>query len=188
MTLPSPTDLILVAIMPFPRDMEIARLLGWYRIPLRKAPKVVAVDYLAFYQPASFGDDHKWCIEVVAPVKGHELATRGDLFKDDLDHPRSREEYFKIQLGSLQALPRPIKAEKWKRVTFLYTTGEHLLQAETLNQLTVHDEERNLLWRALRERGVERQTYELADLPEFPIDPEILAYFGLMGGGSPFEE
>ncbi len=188
MTLPSPTDLILVAIMPFPRDMEIARLLGWYRIPLRKAPKVVAVDYLAFYQPASFGDDHKWCIEVVAPVKGHELATRGDLFKDDLDHPRSREEYYKIQIGTLQTLPRPIKAEKWKRVTFLYTTGEHLLQAETINQLTVHDKERNVLWQALRERALERQTYKLADLPEFPIDPEIMAYFGLMGGGSPFEE
>ena len=188
MTLPSPTDLILVAFMRAPRDMEIARLLGWYRIPLRTAPKVVAVDYLAFYQPASFGDDHKWCIEVVAPVKGHELATRGDLFKDDLDHPGSREEYYKIQIGTLQTLPRPIQAEKWKRVTFLYTTGEHLLQAETINQLTVHDTERNVLWQALRERAVERQTYKLADLPEFPIDPEIMAYFGLLGGGSPFEE
>ena len=188
MILPSPTDLILVAIMPFPRDMEIARLLGWYRIPLRTSPKVVAVDYLAFYQPASFGDDHKWCIEVVAPVKGHELATRGDLFKDDLDHPRSREEYFKIQLGPLQALPRPIKADKWKRVTFLYTTGEHLLKAETLNELTVHDEERKVLWQALRERALNEQQYKVADLPELPIDPEILALFGLLGGGSTMEE
>ena len=43
-----PSDLILVAIIPSVRDMEIARLLGWYRIPLRTAPKVIAVDYLAF--------------------------------------------------------------------------------------------------------------------------------------------
>jgi hypothetical protein len=48
-----PTDLILVCVLPTPRDLEIARLLGWYRIPLRTAPKVVAVDYLAFYQPAA---------------------------------------------------------------------------------------------------------------------------------------
>jgi hypothetical protein len=39
-----PTDLILVCLLPTPRDLEIARLLGWYRIPLRTAPKVVAVD------------------------------------------------------------------------------------------------------------------------------------------------
>jgi hypothetical protein len=49
-----PTDLILVAFLPSPRDLEIARLLGWYRIPLRTAPKVVAVDYLAFYQPSVY--------------------------------------------------------------------------------------------------------------------------------------
>ena len=50
----SPTSLILVAVLPTPRDLEIARVLGWYRIPFRTAPKVVAVDYLAFYQPGSF--------------------------------------------------------------------------------------------------------------------------------------
>ena len=61
--------------MPTPRDIEIARLLGWYRIPLRTAPKVVAVDYLAFYQPSSFGESGGQ-IEFVASVHGHELTTR----------------------------------------------------------------------------------------------------------------
>jgi hypothetical protein len=51
----TPASLVLVCLLPAPRDLEIARLLGWYRIPLRSAPKVIAVDYLAFYQPASFG-------------------------------------------------------------------------------------------------------------------------------------
>ncbi len=59
--LPEASDLVLVCIMPNPRDMEIARMLGWYRIPLRSAPKVVAVDYLAFYQPSIFCEDHIWC-------------------------------------------------------------------------------------------------------------------------------
>jgi len=45
-----PSSLILVAVINDPRDLEIARLLGWYRIPLRSSPKVVAVDYLAFYR------------------------------------------------------------------------------------------------------------------------------------------
>ncbi|MDH5507840.1 MAG: hypothetical protein OEZ02_11530 [Anaerolineae bacterium] len=183
--LPSPTDLILVAFMPAPRDMEIARLLGWYRIPLRTAPKVVAVDYLAFYQPASFGE-HKWQIETVARVQGHELTTRGELFKDQREHPRAGEEYFKVQLGPLVQLPRPVQAGKWKRVTFLYTTGAHLLGADTINDLTVHDEQRQLLWHALRERALAAQGYRAAELPELPVGPEILALFlGMQGAKEP---
>ena len=29
------SDLVLVAVMPNQRDLEIARVLGWYRIPLK---------------------------------------------------------------------------------------------------------------------------------------------------------
>ena len=180
--LPAPTDLILVAFMPHPRDLEIARLLGWYRIPLRTAPKVVAVDWLAFYQPATFGEGHKWCVEYLAPVVGHELVTRGELFKDQIDHPRSNEEYFKMQLGPIVTLPQPVKAGQWKRITFLYTTGDHLLKAEDIHDLTVREEERKILWRALRERAKKNQQYKVGDLPELPIDPEIIALFSLMSG------
>jgi hypothetical protein len=72
----SPASLILVAVMTSPRDLEIARLLGWYRIPLRTAPKIIAVDYLAFYQTGGFGEE-KWRVQYVAPVKGYELTTPG---------------------------------------------------------------------------------------------------------------
>ena len=168
-----PTDLILVCLLPSPRDLEIARLLGWYRIPLRSAPKVVSVDYLAFYQPAAFGE-RGGQIEYVAQVNGHELTTRSELLKDESDHPRAKEEYFKIQLGGLEKLKEPIKTDKWKRLTFLYSTGEYLLNAKTLNDLVVEGEERNLLWRSLRERAENGQLYK-TDLPEADIPPEILA-------------
>ncbi len=36
----------------------------------------------------------------------------------------------------------------------MYTTGERLLTAEELNDLIVQSEERELLWQALRERGL----------------------------------
>ena len=170
--LPLPDTLILVAFLPSPRDLEVARVLGWYRIPLRTAPKVVSVDYLAFYQPASFGVDHKWCIETIAPVLGHELVTRAELIRDEPDHPKAREEYFKIQLGPLQTLPNPIRAEKWKRITFFYTIGQYLKGAGTISDLVVHSEERKLLWQSLRERALQGQTYEI---PDADIPPEVLA-------------
>jgi hypothetical protein len=166
------TDLILVCLMPTPRDMEIARLLGWYRIPLRTAPKVVAVDYLAFYQPGSFAE-RGGRIEIVAPVRGHELATRAELLKDEADHPRANEEYFKIQLGPLERLSRPIVAEKWRRLTFLYTTGEYLLKSATLNDLVVNADERQYLWQSLRERAENDQLYK-TDLPAADLPPEVL--------------
>lgn len=167
-----PTDLILVALLPTPRDLEIARLLGWYRIPLRTAPKVVAVDYLAFYQPSAFGE-RGGQIEFIAEVRGHELTTRGELLKDEADHPRAREEYYKIQLGGLEKLREPIKTDKWKRVTFLYSTGEYLINAKLMNDLVVQNEERQLLWKNLRERAENEQLYK-TDLPEADIPLEIL--------------
>jgi hypothetical protein len=167
-----PTSLVLVCLMPTPRDLEIARLLGWYRIPLRTAPKVVAVDYLAFYQPSSFGE-RGGQIEYIAEVRGHELTTRGELLKDEADHPRAKEEYYKIQIGGLEKLKVPVLAEKWKRITFLYTTGEYLLRAQTLNDLVVDGDERDLLWRSLRERAENEQLYK-TDLPDANVPPDVL--------------
>jgi hypothetical protein len=168
----TPVSLILVCLLPSPRDLEIVRLLGWYRIPFRSAPKVVAVDYLAFYQPGSFGEQGGR-IELTAPVRGHELTTRAELLRDEPGHPRASEEYYKIQLGPLERLTQPILAEKWRRLTFLYTTGEYLLKARTLNDLVVQSDERQLLWRSLRERAENEQVYK-TDLPEVDISPEVL--------------
>ena len=166
------TSLVLVCLLPSPRDLDIARLLGWYRIPLRSAPKVVAVDYLAFYQPGRFADQS--CrIEWMAPVHGHELTTRLELLHDEPDHLRAREEYYKIQIGRLEKLAHPILSDKWKRLTFLYTTGEYLLQASTLNDLVVRSGERQLLWKSLRERAENMQIYS-ADLPEMDLPAEEL--------------
>jgi len=177
-------SLVLVAVMNDPRDLEIARLLGWYRIPLRSAPKVVAVDFIAFYQTAAFGDE-RWRIQFIAPVKGHELTTRIELLQDEPDHPHARQEYFKIQLGALQSLAQPIFAEGWRRITFFYTTGEHLLNAHTLRDLIVQSDERQLLWHALRERLTQSQLYQTEALPAVDLDPAVLAALLGISGGIP---
>jgi hypothetical protein len=162
----APTSLILVALLPTWRDLEIARLLGWYRIPFRTAPKVVSVDYLAFYQPGSFGEEGGR-IQFAAAVRGHELTTRAELLHDEADHPRAGEEYYKIL------------AEKWRRITFFYTTGEYLLNARTIHELIVQSGEREMLWQALRERASQSQAYGSDGFLDMEVDPAILA--GLLG-------
>jgi len=168
-----PTSLILVAVTNNPRDMEIARLLGWYRIPLRSAPKVVAVDYLAFYQTAAYGEG-RWRIETIAQVKGHELTTRAELLQDESDHPRAHHEYYKIQIGPLISLPQPILAEGWRRITFFYTTGEYLSTAHTLQDLILEEDDRRPVWQALRERASQAQRYDV-DIPDVDINEAVLA-------------
>lgn len=177
----SAASLILVAVMNNTRDLEIARVLGWYRIPLRSAPKVVAVDYLAFYHTSAFGDE-KWRIQYVAEVRGHELTTRAELLHEEIDHPHAHQEYYKIQLGPLERLQQPILAVNWRRITFFYTLGEHLLRAETVDDLVVASGDRQVLWKALRERANEAQQTGAEELPDLDIDPAVLAaLLGLKG-------
>ena len=179
--LPSPTALILVAVINDPRDLEIARLLGWYRIPLRSAPKVIAVDYLAFYQTAAFGAE-KWRIQHVAPVRGHELTSRLELLKDEPDHPHAHQEYYKVQIGPLARLPEAVLADEWRRITFFYTTGEYLQRAKTIRDLIVHSDERQLLWQALRERASQALDYQATPSEEIDLDPAALAaLLGIQG-------
>ena len=179
---PPPTALVLVAVVPSPRDLEIARVLGWYRIPLKSAPKVIAVDYLAFYQTSAFSPDERWRINYITPVYGHELTWRRELLRDEPNHPRANEEYYKIQLGPLQRLPQPIIADNWRRLTFLYTTGELLSRAHRLQDLALEGEERVLVWRSLRERATHQYTYNATTLPEgiSNLDAAMLEFLGLI--------
>jgi len=121
-------------------------------------------------------------------VRGHELTTRAELFRDEPDHPRAHEEYYKIQLGPLQTLSSPILAGRWKRVTFLYTTGELFQRAETLNDLVVRQEEREILWRSLRDRALRSGQYKTQDLPEMALDPLLLAMLGELNKLNKLEE
>jgi hypothetical protein len=163
------TALVLVAVMPSPKDLEIARLFGWYRIPLRLAPKLIDVDYILFYQTGKFPLDHQSVIETFAEVKGHELTTRSELIRDEPDHPRANEEYFKVELGMLYSLQTPIRTEKWKRISFFYSLGNLVNRARIINDLVVKTDDREILWNSIREKrpaiysGKEKPTQLIPD-------------------------
>ena len=148
------------------------------RIMLRFAPKIVSVGWAVSYQTAAFGWEHQWRIEFVAPLKGVELVRRKELLRDEVEHPRAEEEYYKLQLGGVQALAQPIPAGRWKRITFLYTTGELMMNAKTINDLVVRSEERGVLWRSLREKALKGNLYQPEELPEFNLDEQTLVWLG----------
>lgn len=165
--------LVMVAILPSPKDLEIAKILGWYRIPMRMAPKIVDVDYMVFYQTGKFPPGHDSLIEFYAEVCGHELTTRSELIRDDPNHPRAQEEYYKIQLGPLTSLSKPIPAHKWKRITFFYTLGNLVNEAITINDLVVKSDDREILWKSLRERNLAPYLKPNAPMAQIP-DEELM--------------
>ena len=129
------SDRVLVAVMNNRRDFEIARDEGWYRIPVKHAPRsTTEAAVLAFYFTKAFGAE-KWSIRWYAPVRGHELVRRRDLLPDEPDHPRADELYYKLQLGPLIQLERPILSLRWRRITFIETSWDRFIAAEEVNDL-----------------------------------------------------
>lgn len=154
---------VLVAVMNDPRDLEIARNEGWYRIPLKRAPRRVGADYLAFYQTKAFGDEG-WAVNYYAPTRRYRLVTRAELLPEESDHPRAAEPYYKVEIGPLQRLPRPIPSRRLRRITFISTTLERLLTAEEINDLWDRDSQEERLWQALKREGIEAECqYEVEE-------------------------
>lgn len=151
----NPDDVVLVALVNQPRDLELAERERWYRIPMRHAPKFFSgAQYLAFYLPASF-HERKWSIDTYATVRGHELVTRQDLFPDEPHHPRAHELYYKLQLSESEPRVPPIHSRRGRRVLFLWTTWEKFTSATEWNDLYARSSAHEALWSALRGEGLD---------------------------------
>jgi len=158
-----PYATVLVTVVNNQRDWQIVREEGWYRIPVKQCPeRAVNAAILAFYQTAAFGDE-KWAINYYAPALKWEERPRRVLLPAEPTHPRADELYYKVTLGPVTPLPRPVPAIKWRRITFIVTHWQRLGQATEVGELlhgTIFEER---LWGALRQVGI------LAELP--PEEP-----------------
>lgn len=150
---PSP---VLVVVLTRPKDLQIAREEGWYRIPVRHAPRRLAAEYLAFYLTSAFGEG-RWSVRYYAPVRRYHLATRAELLPDEPDHPRAQDLYYKVEIGPLQELLHPIPSRRLRRITFIPTDLEHLFAAYEINDLWVGDRRQDLLWRELKRHRLEAE-------------------------------
>ncbi len=147
-----------------PADLARARDEGWYRIPLDRAPRRIAADYLAFYQTGAFPPEERWAVRWLAPVQAYRLTTRKELIPDEPQHPRADQSYYKVALGPLASLPHPVPSRRLRRITFIPTTLGRLMQAQEINDLWIKSSAQERLWAALKLADIdaERQ-YPLAD-------------------------
>jgi hypothetical protein len=148
-----PDDRVLVAVMNNRADWQRVQDEGWYRIPVKTAPEPVPhIDIVAFYFTKTFGPD-KWAIHYYARVKGHELVTRRDLIPGEPDHSRAGAWYYKLILAELQHKLPPIVTHTWRRISFIFTTGDRFEAAEEINELFADESPSGHLYVTLKEAG-----------------------------------
>lgn len=152
----SPVDAwtpVLVAVVNHPRDLQRVREEGWYRIPVKRAPRQIAAEYLALYQTGVFGDAGRR-INFYAPILRYHILTRAELIPEEPDHPRANDSYFKLEVGNLIPLEPPILNARHPRLTFLITTLDRLHAARDVSDLWLRGAARQKLYAAVRERGL----------------------------------
>jgi len=159
---------VLVAVVNNQLDFQRARDEHWYRIPVKRAPRQIAAEYLALYQTGKFGKEGRR-INFYAPILRYHVVTRAELIPDQPDHPRAQDQYFKLELGDFIPLPHPIGNERNPRLTFITTTLERLLTARDVSELWLRAAARQKLYAAVRERGLAVECWypvEMGDRPE----------------------
>ena len=171
---------VLVAVVNNQADLRRAGSEGWYRIPQRRAPRRIGADYLAFYQTGAFKDDSEArTISYYAAIRRYQLLSRADLLPDEVDHARAEEYYFRIEIGPLMRLAQPVAATTFRRLTFIHTTLERLLNARDVTELKLDGEPFQALWNALRANRLRPLPNRLAG--SWPVDITLRVRNGYLG-------
>ena len=125
--------IVLVGVLRNKRDLNILLTENWYRIPAAHMPRR-QFNYLAFYQPALFGRQGKR-IRYYARVLNYQTIKRKDLLPDESSHLRAHDYYFRVRVGKIKKLPRPIRNIIPRRISFGFTTLNRLLKSKNILQL-----------------------------------------------------
>ncbi len=171
---------VLVAVVNNRADLRRAASEGWYRIPQRRAPRRVGADYLAFYQTGAFeSETEARTVSFYAAIRRYQLLSRAELLPDEADHARAEEYYFRIEIGPLMRLARPVPATTFRRLTFIHTTLERLLNAKDVKELKLEAEPFQALWSALRASRLRPLPNRLAG--DWPVDIALRVRNGHLG-------
>lgn len=166
---------VLVAIMNNLRDFDIARDQHWYRIPVRTTQRSLRErwppTWLAFYQTKVFGPE-RWAINYYADVHAVRTVTRRSLLPQEPDHLRADQLYHKLEIGPLERLPQPILSRRLRRVVFIPTIWDKLINAAEINDLYDESPLEDRLWAEFKrfEIAAERQFFILVTTRRYALD------------------
>lgn len=172
---------VLVAILNDPRDLNIVRERGWYRIPVSSAHKWLRdawpPTWLAFYQTQIF-DTEAFSIRYYARVDAIHTVSRYQLFPDEPKDRRSNIRYHQIILEPLQTLPQPIHCLIRRRIIFIPTDWEKFTGAQEINDLYYGSPLEEKLWQVLKKYRIPAQREEFVVVNEQNYALDFAIYCG----------
>jgi len=162
--------IVLVAVLKNKRDLDILLAENWYRIPVKYSPKK-QYSYLAFYQPAVFGKQGKQ-IQYYARVLNKQTAKRSALLPKETNHPQAQDDYFKVRVGKIQKLTKPIRNIVPRRVSFGFCALSQLLKSKDILQLYNVAPIEQILGYGLKQAGIKAipQHYVLGKEKRYCLD------------------
>ena len=154
----TPRGELLVAIINRPADLEIVREQGWYRVPVRSAPKRWPPQWLAFYQPKVFKDE-AYSVNYYGRVTKIRIASREELFPHEPPSDRTGQRYYQVFLEQLERRLRPVVSQRMRRIVFIPTTWAKFATATEINDLYDDSPLEDDLWQELKRLNIpaERQ-------------------------------
>ena len=171
-------QIVLIGVLKNKSDLDILLSENWYRIPVKYSPKR-RFNYLAFYQPALFGRQGKR-IRYYACVLDYQIIKRSDLLPDESRHFKACDYYLRIQVGKIKKLPCPIRNITPRRVSFGFTTLNHLLKSKNILQLYNVAPIEEILEHGLRQAGIKTiaQHYVLSGKKRYCLDFAVFCQQG----------
>ncbi|MCG3139955.1 MAG: hypothetical protein HDKAJFGB_00887 [Anaerolineae bacterium] len=166
---------VLVAIVQRALDLSYAREQHWYRIPVENVEKRLKErfppQWLALYQTKAFGGE-AYAVNYYAHVERISIVTRRELFPDEPQDAKAERRYYKLELGEMVRLPRPILSRRLRRIVFIPTTLEKFSNAVEINDLYDESPLEDKLWAAMKRLGItaERQDYVRAGESSYALD------------------
>ena len=182
MTMDKDKDIVLIGVLKDRRDLNILLKKKWYRIPLLHAPRRKA-EYIAFYQPSIFGRSGQR-IRYYAKIRSCDVLKRKWILPEEPDHPRTDEDYYRINLEEIQKIPFPIVNKTRMRISFGFTTLEKLLRAETIAQLFDVPPIEEMLGEELAKKGISTCREFIFSLPsrkKYRLDFAVFCKKGPLG-------
>lgn len=166
---------LLVCIINNAGDLQIAKDLHWYRIPIDKADKLLKKHWpprwIAFYHSGAI-KEQPHMIKYYAKVSKIVKATRQELFPYEKKNYKSSRQYYKIVIDKLFTLHKPILSRRWRRIVFIQTTYNKFKNAIEINDLYSGSKLEDILWAECKRNkiAVERQERVIVDGKYYFLD------------------
>jgi len=160
---------LVVGIVNSTSDFKIVQNQHWYRIPADKADKLLKrrwpPKWIAFYYTNAIKGYPQMIIHY-AKISVINVATRQELFPDEVENYKTKRIYYKITFNKVETLPKPILSRRWRRIVFIQTTYKKFINAVEVNDLFDGSHLEDRLWAEFKRNRVSAERQQVVKVDE----------------------